>query len=143
MIRSRRDPKVDALSTIDVLAGASRRELQEICRLTTEVRIPAGQVLCTQGTKAEEVFLVIDGTITVSRNGLPLGVVGAGGIIGEMALMDGTARSATAVAATQLSALVLSASEFAALLQRFPTITANLHAVNAERTQVIAALSAA
>lgn len=142
MIR-RRDPKVDALSTIDVLAGSSHRDLQEICRLTTEVRIPAGQVLCKQGTKAEEVFLVIDGTVTVSRDGVPLAVVGAGGIVGEMALMDRTARTATAVAATELSALVLSTSEFSALLQRFPVIAANLHAVNAARTEVIAALSAA
>ena len=142
MIR-RRDPKVDALSTIDVLAGASKRELEELCRLTTEVRLPAGQVLCTQGAKAEEVFLVIDGTVTVSRNGHPLAVVGAGGIVGEMALMDHTARTATAMAATEVSAMVLSTSEFTALLQRFPAITAKLQAVTASRTEVIAALAAA
>ena len=142
MIRSR-DPKVEALSTIKVLAGSSRRVLQEVCRLTTEVRIPAGQVLCQQGEKGEEVFLVVDGTVAVSRDNLPLGLAGAGDIVGEMALVEGGTRRATTVAVTEVSALVLSTSEFSQLLERFPVVAANVRAINAQRIAVIAGLAAA
>jgi CRP-like cAMP-binding protein len=128
MMRNR-DPKVEALSTIEVLAGASKRELKEVCGLTTGVRIPAGKVLCKQGAKAEEVFLVVDGKVAVSRDDVPVGLVGAGGIVGEMALVDGGTRTATTVAVTDVSAFVLSASEFTRLLERFPGIAANVRAV--------------
>ena len=139
----KQDPKVEALSTIEVLAGASRRDLQEICSLTTEVRVRAGRVLCTQGAQAQEVFLVMDGSIAVSRDGNLLGVVGSGDIIGEMAMIDDRPRSATTVAVTDVTTLVLSTSEFRQLMQRFPLVADNIRAVNSRRTQVFAALLAA
>lgn len=137
------DPRIEALSTIGVLAGTSRRQLQQICSLTTEVRLSAGQVLCRQGTKAEEVFLVIDGQVAVSRDDVPLGIAGAGDIIGEMALMEGGTRSATTVAVTEVRALVLSTSEFTQLLTRFPAVADNVRALSTQRTAVIGSLKAA
>ena len=142
MLRSR-DPKVEALSTIEVLSGSSKRDLNEVCRLTTEVRIPAGQVLCQQGSKSVEVFLVVDGTVAVSRDVIPLDLVRGGDIIGEMALLEGGTRSATTVAVTEVSAFVLSTSEFREVLQRFPVVAANVRAVNARRTAAIASIAAA
>jgi len=128
-----RDPKADALARIDVLAGASPRQLREICRLTTQVQLPAGSVLCTQGTRGREVFLLIDGHVGVSRDDLPVAVACSGSIIGELAVLDRTVRSATASALSEVNALVLSTAEFDGLLEGFPAVAARIHAIGAER----------
>lgn len=134
----RTDPRVQTLSTMTVLSGASARQLQEVCGLTTEVRFPAGRVLCRQGADAQEVFLLAEGQVAVSRDDVPLGVVGPGGVIGEMALLDRQARSATTTAITDVTALVLSRSEFSQLLHRFPGVADNVRALSAMRTEQIA-----
>lgn len=137
------DPKVVALQTVDVFAGLTRRDLREVSRLMTEVRIPAGQVLCEQGAHAQEVFVVLDGTVEVSRAERSVGVVGAGGIIGEMALVDGGPRTATTTARSEVTALALSRSEFRQLMTQFPAVATRFRAISAQRSAEIALLPAA
>ena len=137
------DPRVATLSQVEVLTGTSVREREQICRLTTEVRLPAGRVLCKQGEIAREVFLLVEGQIAVRRSDVPLGVVGRGGIIGEMALVEHQVRSATTIALTDVTLLVLSTGEFAQLLACFPVVARNVHALTAVRTEEIAGLCAA
>ena len=71
------------------------------------------------------------------------GVVGADGIIGELAVLEGQPRSATATAMTDLDTLVMSTAEFAQLLQAVPVAAANLKALRVTRTEKFVALSAA
>jgi voltage-gated potassium channel len=118
---------------MEVLAGASARELEMVCGLTTEVRIAAGHVLCTEGARGHEVFLIVEGQVSVARGPHALAVVGAGGIIGEMALVEGQARSATTTALTEVTALVLSVLEFRTLLDQLPAVAANVRALTAAR----------
>jgi CRP-like cAMP-binding protein len=141
MVRAR-DPRIQTLSTMDVLAGASARELQLVCGLTTEVRIPAGKVLCHEGTRAHEVFLIVEGQVSVSRDRQALDVVGVGGIIGEMALVQGQARSATTTAVKDVTALVLSAVEFRTMLDQLPVVAANVRTLTAARQEANEQLAA-
>src|SRR5688500_17243240 len=113
MIRRSDDPRAAILSKMDVLAGATSRQLHKACSLMTEVRLPAGRVLCNEGDDALEVFLIVKGEVAVSRDSVSLGTVTAGGIIGELAVLDGEPRKATVVATTDLVTLVMNTSEFA------------------------------
>jgi CRP-like cAMP-binding protein len=129
------DPKVTALSSINVLSGATPRELREICELTTELRLHADRVLCRQGDDAREVFLLAEGRVAVSRDDFPVGVVTDGGIIGEMAVLDGQPRTATTLALTDVTVFVLSAAEFNQLLVSYPRIAANVRALADARAE--------
>lgn len=142
MIR-RPDPRAEILSRMDVLTGATSRQLHNACSLMTEIRLPAGRVLCTQGDDALEVFLIVEGEVAVSRDSLSLGSVGAGGIIGELAVLDGQQRRATVVATTDVVTLVMSTSEFAQLLEVVPVAAANLQTLRMTRTEKFVALLAA
>lgn len=139
----RHDPKVEALSTVEVFADLPRRRLQAACRLMTEVHVPAGKILCEQGAPAQEVFLLIDGDVAVTRDSVALSVVGSGGIIGEMALTDGGTRTATTTALTDVTAMALSSSEFHQLLATFPGVAAQLHTLSERRRSELEAFAAA
>ena len=142
MIR-RVDPRAQTLARMGVLAGATSRQLYKACSLMTEVRLPAGSVLCTQGHEALEVFLIVEGEVAVSHDRVPVGTVGAGGIIGELGVLDGKPRSATAVALTDLVTLVMSTSEFSQLLAQVPAAAKNLKDIRTTRTEELVALSLA
>jgi CRP/FNR family cyclic AMP-dependent transcriptional regulator len=128
-----RDPRLDVLAGQAVLEGTTERDRRQICRLTTEVRLPAETVLCRQGAAAQEAFLLLEGEVTVWRDDTLVARVGPGELLGEIALLDGQLRSATAIAAEPVVALAVSADEFHQILAVSPVIEANARALSARR----------
>ena len=137
--KSFRDPKLLKLTRTRLLSSMSHRDLTAVCGLTTEVRFEAGQVLCSQGASAREVFLLIDGQVQVSRDGQPVCILGPGEILGEMAVLAGQGRTATTTTLTDGAAFVLSAAEFSQLLERFPDVASAVFALTAARSAELAA----
>jgi CRP/FNR family transcriptional regulator, cyclic AMP receptor protein len=109
--RARRG-RIEQLRKVALFSGCSDRQLWRIAALTTEHRVPAGRVLTVAGELGDEVFVVIEGTATVSRDGVVLGTVGGGSFFGEISLLDGSGRTATVTADTDMVLLALSRSEF-------------------------------
>ena len=62
--------------------------------------LAAGDVLFTQGDAPTELFLLLDGVLTVDVDGERIAELGPGAIVGERALVDGGPRTATVRAAT-------------------------------------------
>jgi CRP/FNR family cyclic AMP-dependent transcriptional regulator len=75
-----------------------------------------GQVLFSEGDPADSVFRVLRGTVDILRelDGEPilLGTVGAGQFVGEMGVVENRPRSATARAACEVEAEILTPTEF-------------------------------
>jgi CRP-like cAMP-binding protein len=79
--------------------------------------------LCRQGEYAEQCFVVVDGRADVFVDGARVAGIGPGEIVGELALLaTGGVRTATVVAATDMSLLVMSRREFAQLESASPTV---------------------
>ena len=57
---------------------------------------PAGTVIFSDGDKGDRMYIVRSGAVDIVRNGTVITTVEAGGLFGEMALIDGSPRSATA-----------------------------------------------
>jgi CRP/FNR family transcriptional regulator, cyclic AMP receptor protein len=97
-------------------------------------RFDAGTALIRQGETGDTGFmvLVLEGEVTVesqqaSRTSpVTLSVLGPGSLIGEMALVDGEARSATCTASTDVSCAVLTRDALVALIAEQPTTGAKL-----------------
>lgn len=135
------DPKLQLLAGIPLFAGTSRHDLRLVAAATTEIRVADGQVLCREGDRGSEFFVVVEGEATVSIGGTEVARVRAGGFFGEMALIDGGPRTATVIAATPMEVLVLSRSEFDAVLDQVPSVARQvLHALG-ERIRANAAAS--
>ncbi len=117
---------IAALASIDIFSGLSKKELAAIDRLMTPIEIKAGKEFIKEGSVGREAFIVVDGTASVWRNGKLIASVEKGAIMGEMALLAGTPRSATVRAETDVTVEVLNRGEFEQLLDESPGLARKL-----------------
>jgi CRP-like cAMP-binding protein len=78
-------------------------------------------------------MIVIDGRARVTHRGRVIAEIGPGELIGEMALLNGSRRSATVVALTPMRLMVLNPGEFQEMLRVAPSVRAKVGAVAFER----------
>jgi CRP/FNR family cyclic AMP-dependent transcriptional regulator len=96
-------------------------ELQTLDRMATAIPVPAGEDIMRAGEFGRECFIVIDGEFQVRRNDQTI-IVGAGAVLGEMALLTLRPRSATVTATADSNVYVLNRAEFSSLLDACPSI---------------------
>jgi CRP-like cAMP-binding protein len=81
-----------------------------------------GQVLFREGEAGEHMYIVRSGELELRAGRRRLEVVGPGGLVGEMALIDPAPRSATAVARGTCSVAAVNADTFDELVRRVPRL---------------------
>jgi CRP/FNR family transcriptional regulator, cyclic AMP receptor protein len=139
MVRARTDDKIRALSGVGLFTGCTKRELQQVARLCVPLSVDTGFVLTVEGGPGQECYIIAGGKARVAIGGKPVGVVGPGECVGEMALLDRGPRTATVTAQTPMSLYVLSTSEFQALLSVSPVIARKIAATLARRLRALEA----
>jgi CRP/FNR family cyclic AMP-dependent transcriptional regulator len=92
-----------------------------------------GQAIFQEGQPGEVMYVVIEGEVDVIVNNKILISVGPGGIVGEMALIDKKARSATALAKTDCKLASVDEKRFHFLVQQTPHFALLVMRVMAER----------
>ena len=102
--------KEDSPAFVTEVESAIERDIsRQIMRggAKPEVRkLPAGQTLVEQGRPGQEVFLLLDGVLSVDVDGKAVAEVGPGAILGERALLEGGTRTATLRAITPVRVAV-------------------------------------
>ena len=116
------DTKVQALKRAPLFEGLSKKELAEIARVTEDLEVPAGKVLCKEGETGQEFFVIVKGETEVSRRGKPIAASGGGDFVGEIALLEDTKRTATVTATTPLHVFVLTRQDFRRLVAANPSV---------------------
>ena len=84
-----------------------------------ETRQP-GDYIFRVGEAGKLMYVVKSGEVYVKVHGTVVETVGAGNLLGEMALLDNAPRSAEAVAATQCEIIPIDLIRFLALVQQTP-----------------------
>src|SRR5919201_1326834 len=77
------DTKADALGRAPLFEHLSRKELVQLARVSEDLEVPAGEVLCKEGDVGHEFFVIIDGEVEVTKDGKPLPVRGGREFFGE------------------------------------------------------------
>ncbi len=108
----------ETLAKIDLFSELTKPELRAIEKLMTPIDIKAGKEFITEGTPGREAFIILSGTAVVRRHGRLVATVGAGEVLGEMAVVAGLHRTATVTAETNIVAEVLDRREFSSLLDQ-------------------------
>ena len=116
------DEKATMLSKVPIFVGCGSRELGEIGRLADEVTVRSGKVLAKEGAPGHEFFVILEGSVDISRGGKKLATLGPGDFFGELAMLGRVPRTATATAATPARLLVVGHREFTSLLASQPAI---------------------
>ena len=105
-----------------------------LTRASTESRIVhAGEHIFRQGEAGTEMFLVKSGAVDIRRGNKTLETVEAGGIFGEMALIDGSPRSADAIAHTDAEIFPVGTRQFEFMVAEAPYFATSVMSVMAKR----------
>jgi len=94
---------------------------------------PAGTTIFTEGSPGDMVYVILDGEVQVLVRNDVIDVLGPGEIVGEMALIDSRARSATAVAKSACRLATINEKRFMYLVQETPFFALHVMRVLAQR----------
>jgi CRP/FNR family cyclic AMP-dependent transcriptional regulator len=97
------------------------------------VEVAAGEILFSEGEAGDEMFAVVEGEVELTHQGRVIESVTAGGILGEMALIDTAPRSATATAQTSTRIVRIDQKRFTFLVHEHPTFALQVMRVMARR----------
>ena len=109
-----------------------------------EVRLDAGQVVFKKGDAGHEIYIVRSGELQILDGNQVFETVGPGGIVGEMALVDGSPRSATVRANLASEVIPMDERRFLFMVQQTPhfalrvmkVMSARLRAMNVRATAI-------
>ena len=121
-----------------VLDKKTLAELQAALDGQTPAEFSAGKVIVSAGAVGAFMYVVTSGSVAISVGDKLVERVGTGAIFGEMALVDRSARAATATAETDCALLCIGRNDFLALVQAKPVFGASLLKSIAERMQHLA-----
>jgi len=113
---------IEHLRSIPLFSGCTNKELVRIAKSGDEVKMTAGTLLADQGQTGREAFIVVDGTVSVKRNGRKVATLGSGAIVGELSLLDHGPRTATVTCETDATIFVIAQRHFLAVIDDVPTI---------------------
>jgi CRP-like cAMP-binding protein len=116
------DTKADALARCPFFAGLSRNELLELAKVTEDLEVDEGKVLTREGQSGSEFFVIVEGEVSVTKDGAEIRALGPGDFFGEIALLEDTPRTATVTAKTPLRFFVLTRQAFRSLLAHQPDL---------------------
>ena len=133
----RRRDWIPVLARVPLFAGVSKRHLGRIARAATTRRFSATtRILHVDDPGGKTFYVILDGQVSVLRNGRRIARLGPGEEFGEMALLTDSPRTATVVADTDVTVMCLSRSAFNKVLKSEPAVSVALLRTLAERLRV-------
>ncbi len=99
----------------------------------TVVELAPGETLFAQGDTGDAMYALLEGEIDIVVGGTPVDRVASGRLIGEMAIVDATPRSASAVAVTACRLAKVDRRQFLFMVHEAPTFAIDVMREMAER----------
>lgn len=127
-----RDRAAALLASGGALAQLSAQDAQVVVGYLRPHRVAAGSIVIQAGSDADDhaMSLILSGEVTVEtragNEGIVVSVLGPGGLMGEMGLVDQAARSATCTATTDLALGILTRAALARMIDEHPAVAARL-----------------
>lgn len=113
---------VEGLRASRLFAHLPDDELARLAEMSEPMRLAAGERLLEEGTEGDAFYVVTDGQVDVSKRSgegdFPLAVVGPGGVVGEMAVIEDRPRNASVTARTAVTVVRVPREALTAALER-------------------------
>jgi hypothetical protein len=117
------NPRVAALQRSALFGGLPRPAVERLARATGERRFPAGTPVVVEDEVGVGLFVIRAGRADVLADGVRVATLGPGDHFGDIALIAGSARTATVVAATDLECLTVASWDFRRLVESDPEVS--------------------
>ncbi len=100
---------------------------------TDFLKFANGQTVFSEGDEGDKMYAVIDGVVDIIIKGNVVEKIGAGGVFGEMALIEARPRVATALVSADAKLVPVDRRRFEFLVQQSPFFALQLMTIMAER----------
>jgi signal transduction histidine kinase len=122
------------LQRVSFFSSLAAPQLQALAAAGSTMTLPASQPVFTAGDAADGLYVILEGLVRISNidddgHEVELATLEAGGFFGEMALLDGDSRSATAVCQEPCTLFMLGREAFVTLLSQSTPLLIDLLAV--------------
>jgi signal transduction histidine kinase len=129
---------VGALRAVPLLSDLGDQELLRLAESSKQISVPAGTTLFEEGSAGDQFYVILQGEMEVTRRAggqtIVLAVLGPGGFLSEMSLLEDRPRSASARAIQDSTLIGIEPGDFEQLLASSPgaavtmlnTVTARL-----------------
>lgn len=121
-----RNPIAGRLRELGTFAEATTAELERIAAAGRTYTLPRNWSLIWERTPADKAYVVLRGEVDIRRQGEQVARLGAGDVLGEVAIVQHRLRTATVVAATDLEVLHFTKDEVEQLYAEVPAFRAAL-----------------
>jgi signal transduction histidine kinase len=123
----------DALRATQLFEHLPDDDLARLVDMCDPISLAAGDRLIEEGTDGDAFFVIVDGELEVTKRSgegeLPLARLGPGGIVGEMAVIEGRPRNASVSAVTDANVLRVPSAALLRVLERRESALAVLRTV--------------
>ena len=109
-----------------VFDNALVKELASAMRTSKPAKLSAKTIIMREGEHGASMYVVLSGKVSVSIQETLVEHVGAGGMFGEMALVNESPRAASALAMTDVRLLPISRHDFMNLVESHPAFAVSL-----------------
>jgi CRP-like cAMP-binding protein len=121
--------KARDLHAVPLFADCSRSELHTLVGLTSEARARAGTVLCREGERPAQFLILTKGRLEVTAEGRGAETWSPGSYVPASGTRLHTAKTPTVRAESDVEIIVMNAREFATMIDRVPSVRAQLSGV--------------
>ncbi len=97
----------------------------------------AGETIFSEGETGHLMYVVLEGRVRLSVKNVEVDVLDAGGVLGEMSLIDAGPRSATATAITACKLVPITEQRFMFMVQQTPKFALQIMRVVADRLRAM------
>ena len=130
--------KVIALESVEILKDLTPDDLARIASIAQEVTLPAGSVILDPRRPLDALSVILDGWVSISRNGEELYTARQNEVLGAWALFDPDPVSVTATTLGDTRVLRIGREDFYDLLADHREITQSLFKTMVSRFRKLA-----
>jgi CRP-like cAMP-binding protein len=119
--------KIQSLKNIPIFSSLSAQHLEELSEIALEKTYRKNQVIFDQGDPGSSLIVIKSGLVKISlvdsnNHEFIIKTFSVNDFFGEMSLLDGGSRSATATAVEDTHALIIFRQNFISLIQKTPSM---------------------
>jgi signal transduction histidine kinase len=130
----------EVLRGLPYFADLPQALLDQVCRESERIEVEAETTIIEEDSFSEDMFVIVDGELRVTKQGtdreVVLATLGPGEVVGEIALLDNAPRTASVTAISKSSLIRIPANAFEDLIQdsrvvrrMFRTVTSRLRGI--------------
>jgi CRP-like cAMP-binding protein len=92
----------EILKTVSIFSGLGQEEIRRLAKICSERRYHEAEIIFVEHTEGDELFVILEGEVSISlelaseEDAMPLVLLRAGDVFGELSVVDESPRSATA-----------------------------------------------